>query len=104
MSKILSNKSNLQILYEDNHIIIINKRSGDIVQGDKTGDAPLSDIVKAYEVGIMRKQQAQYAKERMALRRISDVKFIEVKIWLHTLLIYSNLIWKTCGFITSKKS
>ncbi|MDU8886256.1 RNA pseudouridine synthase [Yeosuana sp. MJ-SS3] len=48
MSKILSNKSNLQILYEDNHIIIINKRSGDIVQGDKTGDAPLSDIVKAY--------------------------------------------------------
>jgi 23S rRNA pseudouridine1911/1915/1917 synthase len=47
MSK-LSNKSNLQVLYEDNHIIIINKRAGDIVQGDKTGDKPLSDIVKAY--------------------------------------------------------
>jgi len=48
VSKIISNKSNLQVLYEDNHIIIVNKRAGDIVQGDKTGDQPLSDIVKAY--------------------------------------------------------
>lgn len=35
-------------MYEDNHLIVINKRAGDIVQGDKTGDAPLSDIVKAW--------------------------------------------------------
>jgi 23S rRNA pseudouridine1911/1915/1917 synthase len=48
MSKILSNKSNLQVLYEDNHIIIVNKRAGDIVQGDKTGDKPLSDVVKEF--------------------------------------------------------
>jgi 23S rRNA pseudouridine1911/1915/1917 synthase len=46
--KILSNKSNLQMLHEDNHIIVINKRVGDIVQGDKTGDKPLSDVVKEY--------------------------------------------------------
>ena len=46
--KIISNKTNLQILHEDNHIIVINKRVGDIVQGDKTGDKPLSDIVKEY--------------------------------------------------------
>lgn len=46
--KILSNKFNLQVLFEDNHIIIINKRAGDIVQGDKTGDKPLSDVVKDY--------------------------------------------------------
>jgi 23S rRNA pseudouridine1911/1915/1917 synthase len=38
----------LQILFEDNHLIIINKRPGDIVQGDKTGDKPLLDIVKDY--------------------------------------------------------
>lgn len=38
----------LDILYEDNHIIAVNKRSGDIVQGDETGDTPLSDVVKAY--------------------------------------------------------
>jgi len=38
----------MQVLYEDNHIIIVNKSSGEIVQGDKTGDTPLSDIVKAY--------------------------------------------------------
>jgi 23S rRNA pseudouridine1911/1915/1917 synthase len=43
-----SNKDNLQILFEDNHIIIVNKRSGDITQGDKTGDKPLSDVVKEY--------------------------------------------------------
>lgn len=48
MSKTLSNKSNLQVLFEDNHIIIVNKRVGDIVQGDKTGDKPLSDVVKEY--------------------------------------------------------
>lgn len=46
--KILTNKNNLQILFEDNHIIIVNKRAGDIVQGDKTGDKPLSDVVKEY--------------------------------------------------------
>lgn len=43
-----STPQNLQVLYEDNHLIIVNKRPGDIVQGDKTGDLPLSDIVKAY--------------------------------------------------------
>lgn len=38
----------MQVIYEDNHIIIVNKQSGEIVQGDKTGDRPLSDIVKEY--------------------------------------------------------
>jgi 23S rRNA pseudouridine1911/1915/1917 synthase len=36
------------VLYEDNHIIIVNKRSSDLVQGDGTGDEPLDDIVRAY--------------------------------------------------------
>lgn len=36
------------MIYEDNHIIVVNKRAGDIVQGDKTGDKPLSDVVKEY--------------------------------------------------------
>ncbi len=38
----------MQVLYEDNHIIAVNKAPGEIVQGDKTGDTPLSEIVKAY--------------------------------------------------------
>lgn len=38
----------MQILYEDNHLIAVNKNVSDIVQGDKTGDKPLSDIVKYY--------------------------------------------------------
>ena len=37
-----------EILYEDNHIIIVNKKCGDIVQGDKTGDRTLADEVKQY--------------------------------------------------------
>jgi len=45
-----TNAQNLQVLYEDNHLIAVNKRAGDIVQGDKTGDIPLSEIVKAYLV------------------------------------------------------
>ena len=38
----------MQVVYEDNHIIIVSKQSGEIVQGDKTGDTPLSETVKAY--------------------------------------------------------
>jgi len=38
----------MRVIYEDNHIIVVNKQSGEIVQGDKTGDAPLSDLVKQY--------------------------------------------------------
>ena len=38
----------MKVIYEDNHIIVISKESGEIVQGDKTGDAPLSDYVKDY--------------------------------------------------------
>ena len=48
MKKSVSTTENLQILHEDNHLILVNKRSGDLVQGDKTGDTPLSDIVKGY--------------------------------------------------------
>ncbi|MDP2089031.1 MAG: RNA pseudouridine synthase [Flavobacteriaceae bacterium] len=44
----LTTLENIQILYEDNHIIMVNKRVGDIVQGDKTGDTPLNEIVKQY--------------------------------------------------------
>lgn len=38
----------MEVVYEDNHVIIVNKASGEIVQGDKTGDTPLSEIVKQY--------------------------------------------------------
>lgn len=38
----------LRVLLEDNHLIVVNKRSGDIVQGDKTGDEPLPERIKAY--------------------------------------------------------
>jgi 23S rRNA pseudouridine1911/1915/1917 synthase len=48
LAKLFSTKDNLQVLFEDNHLIVVNKRVGDIVQGDKTGDKPLSDVVKEY--------------------------------------------------------
>lgn len=44
----MAKKHPITILYEDNHIIAVNKKSGDIVQGDKTGDKPLSEFVKDY--------------------------------------------------------
>ena len=37
-----------RILYEDNHVLVMNKRPGEIVQGDKTGDEPLSETIKAF--------------------------------------------------------
>ncbi|CAM4247029.1 MULTISPECIES: RluA family pseudouridine synthase [Zobellia] len=46
--KVISDPKNLLVLFEDNHLIAINKRPGDIVQGDKTGDMPLSEVVKLY--------------------------------------------------------
>ena len=60
INKIVSNTKNLQVLHEDNHIIIINKRAGDIIQGDKTGDTPLSDIVKGYIKNKYNKPGAVY--------------------------------------------
>lgn len=39
---------NLEILYEDNHLIAVNKTGSDLVQGDETGDEPLSEKVKEY--------------------------------------------------------
>ena len=42
------NNTKLHVLYEDNHLIAINKKSGDICQADKTGDIPLSEIVKEF--------------------------------------------------------
>lgn len=44
----LSTVDNLEVLFEDNHLIAVNKRSSDIVQGDKTGDMPLSEVVKLW--------------------------------------------------------
>ena len=38
----------MEVVYEDNHIIVVNKAAGEIVQGDKTGDKPLSEMVKEY--------------------------------------------------------
>ncbi|MBO4786091.1 MAG: RNA pseudouridine synthase [Prevotella sp.] len=38
----------MQVIYEDNHVIVVSKKSGEIVQADKTGDMPLSEMVKQY--------------------------------------------------------
>lgn len=41
-------KIDMEVVYEDNHLIVVNKAAGEIVQGDKTGDKPLSEMVKDY--------------------------------------------------------
>ena len=58
--KTSTTKNNLQIIYEDNHLIVINKRAGDLVQGDKTGDIPLGEIVKQYIAEKYNKPGAVY--------------------------------------------
>ncbi|WP_339697498.1 RNA pseudouridine synthase [uncultured Marixanthomonas sp.] len=60
LKKIISTKDNLQVLFEDNHLLIVNKRAGDIVQGDKTGDKPLSEVVKEYIAEKYNKPGAVY--------------------------------------------
>ncbi len=79
-----------QVLYEDNHLIAINKEAGDLVQGDKTGDRTLADDVKEYlkekyhkpgnvYLGIPHRLDRPttgiviYAKTDKALSRLSDM-------------------------------
>lgn len=50
----------MHILYEDNHLIVVNKRPGDLVQGDKTGDVPLSERLKQYLKATYNKPGAAY--------------------------------------------
>lgn len=86
----------LQVLYEDNHIIAVNKRVGDIVQGDKTGDQTLAEEVKAYVkkkynkpgdvfLGVVHRIDRPtsgvvvYARTSKALSRLNDL-FRESKV------------------------
>ena len=80
----------MQVVYEDNHIIIVYKESGEIVQGDKTGDTPLSEEVKAYIkekyakpgfafLGVVHRLDrpvsglVMFARTSKALRRLNDM-------------------------------
>ena len=80
----------IEILYEDNHLIIVNKKASDIVQGDKTGDMPLSVKVKEYLkkkyekpgnvfVGVIHRLDRPvsgaviFAKTSKALERMNDM-------------------------------
>ncbi|HLU87125.1 MAG TPA: pseudouridine synthase, partial [Taishania sp.] len=44
----LAEKFQLEVLHEDNHTIVVNKKPSDLVQGDKTGDEPLPERIKSY--------------------------------------------------------
>ncbi len=44
----MNEKNPFSVVYEDNHLIVVNKASGILVQGDETGDTPLVDLIKAY--------------------------------------------------------
>lgn len=44
----MTGSKSIQIIYEDNHLLVLNKRVGDLIQGDKTGDTPLSELAKQY--------------------------------------------------------
>jgi 23S rRNA pseudouridine1911/1915/1917 synthase len=80
----------MNILYEDNHIVVINKKAGELVQGDKTGDCPLSETLKQYLktkynkpgnvfVGVVHRLDRPvsgaliFAKTSKALARLNDL-------------------------------
>ena len=95
------NNTSLDILYEDNHLIIVNKQSGEIVQGDKTGDPTLAEKIKKYIkkkynkkgnvfLGIIHRLDRPtsgiiaYAKTSKALSRMNELfrnNSVEKKYW-----------------------
>ncbi len=60
----------MEILYEDNHIIIVNKCAGEIVQGDKTGDEPLSETLKR----LIKERDAKPGNVFMGVVRITHAQ------------------------------
>ena len=103
-----STPQNLQVLYEDNHLIIINKRASDIVQGDKTGDVPLSEIVKQYLKEKHKKEGNVYLGVVHRLDRPTSgiVIFAKTSKALPRLntMLQKHEIHKTYWAITTKKS
>ncbi len=99
-----STPDNIDVLYEDNHLIVVNKKAGDIVQGDKTGDLPLSEIVKQYIkkkydkpgnvfLGVVHRLDRPtsgaviFARTSKALSRMNDqLKNRQVKKTYHTIV------------------
>ena len=93
--------SEINVLYEDNHIIAVNKSNSDIVQGDKTGDTPLSEKLKTYIkdkynkpgnvfIGVTHRLDRPvsgvvlFARTSKALTRLNEIfktKTVEKKYW-----------------------
>ena len=101
----------MEVLYEDNHIIIINKAAGELVQGDRTGDTPLVDKVKQYikvkydkpgnvYLGVVHRLDrptsgiVMFAKTSKALSRLNDL-FRHDKVEKSYWAIVSELPQKT---------
>jgi 23S rRNA pseudouridine1911/1915/1917 synthase len=94
---VMSNVDNLRVLYEDNHIIAVNKRNSDIIQSDLSGDQTLCEVVKNYVkvkynkpglafIGTVHRLDRPvsgivlYARTTKALNRLSNMfKFREVQ-------------------------
>ncbi len=103
----------MEVLYEDNHIIIINKAAGELVQGDRTGDTPLVDKVKEYikvkydkpgnvYLGVVHRLDrptsgiVMFAKTSKALSRLNDL-FRHDKVEKSYWAIVSDLPQQTEG-------
>ena len=64
----------LQILYEDNHLLIVNKPAGMLVQGDSTGDTPLSELVERYLID-------KYDKPGRAFVGVTPVSYTHLDVY-----------------------
>ena len=99
MARILSDASNLQVLYEDNHLIVINKRVGDIVQGDKTNDQPLSEIVKEY---LKKKPDVVMSDMAVNTTGIKNIDSIQTGELCKEAMVFSKDVISEKGFFISK--
>ena len=107
----------MTVLYEDNHLVIVNKQAGEIVQGDKTGDTPLSEIVKGWLkdkhnkpgnvfLGVVHRLDRPvsgvvlFAKTSKALPRLNRMFAEHVKISKTYWAITHNRPPESCGTLT----
>ena len=82
----------LEVLYEDNHIIVVNKKAGDLVQGDKTGDKPLGEFIKSYLrekynkpgnifCGVIQPQQILFDNPPSTNSHVTNFRITDLSVW-----------------------
>ena len=95
----MSALTDADIIYEDNHLIAVNKKPGEIVQGDKTGDVPLSELLKQYLKVKFNKPGEVFAgvihRKYFFIRTVDIRSKINSPLLLPPLeIVFRNFVWR----------